>query len=336
MLLSVPALEMIETLSEIFERNQLSPQVEGTDFIFEGPNIATTIELLTCGNDLSEFQLNSIEILVLKEDEKLDLSATRRSRTLLQVRKGLEHEDVAECLAARRIVTFFQPLIDLQTSQIYGYEALTRGRRSDDSLVPPNLLFDYAQENDAIFYLDRLTRETAIRTAAKLRLDHHIFINFMPNAIYDPQQCLKTTMAVSQEMNFDPSRIVFEVIETESIGDMSHLHYILDYYRERGYRVALDDVGSGYSSLNVMIDLKPDIIKIDREIVANVDRNTMKQSIFRGLTSTAKDHDILVVAEGIETEGELEFARANGADIAQGFYFARPEADPPRTATWAR
>ncbi len=334
MLLSVPEVEMTHTLAAILERNQLAHQVDGTDFLIEGSAITSSLELLACGEDLTEFQLSAIQVLVLRDEEQLGLSTTRRSRTLLQVRQGLEHEDIAECLSSRRVVTYFQPLVDLSTDQIYGYEALARGVRVDGSVIAPNLLFDYAKTNSAIFYLDRLTRETAIRTAAKRRLEHNIFINFMPNAIYDPKQCLKTTMAVSQEMNFDPARIIFEVIETESIGDMAHLHYILDYYRERGYRVALDDVGSGYSSLNVLVDLKPDIIKIDREIIANLDRDTMKQSIFRGLTATAREHGIMVVAEGVETEGELNYAKEHGADLAQGFYFARPLEDPPRSPTW--
>jgi EAL domain-containing protein (putative c-di-GMP-specific phosphodiesterase class I) len=181
-----------------------------------------------------------------------------------------------------------------------------------------------------LFYLDRACRETSLKTAAVKNISSKVFINFIPTAIYDPHHCLASTVKWAKQLDFNPKNIIFEVIESDHVADLDHLKNILDYYKSQGFMVALDDVGSGYSSLNMIAKLLPDIVKIDREIITHIDTNTVNQSIFRAIVQIAHENNIVVLAEGIERAEEVAFCRANGADLAQGYYFGKPNAEPIR------
>jgi len=167
------------------------------------------------------------------------------------------------------------------------------------------------------FPLDRLARQSALRQAQAEHLTGRLFINFIPTAIYDPVFCLKTTVDLALSLGLDPDNIVFEVVESEHIDDESHLKSIVDYYRGKGYRVALDDVGSGYSSLNLLVALKPDVIKVDLKIIRNIDRQPANQAVFRALAGIAAQTGARLLAEG--------------ATLAQGFFWGNPRRIPTST-----
>ena len=120
------------------------------------------------------------------------------------------------------------------------------------------------------------------------------------------------------------------MVETESAKDQDHLKSILQYYRDQGYKIALDDVGEGYSNLNMLIELRPDIIKVDRNIIQNIHKDSFKQSIYKALSALARDSGIAILAEGIETPYELEVIEELGVDYMQGYYFCKPQAEPIR------
>lgn len=174
--------------------------------------------------------------------------------------------------------------------------------------------------------LDRVCRKTHLRNAA-IHLagqDVHLLINFLPTAIYNPEFCLTTTVAAARAGGLAPERIIFEVVETEKVTDLDHLRSILDYYRKKGFRVALDDLGSGYSGLAMLGDLDPDLIKIDRHLISRAVGSPMHRSICASLTQLGKDHGKLVLAEGIETIEEKELMESMGVDLFQGYFFGRP------------
>jgi EAL domain-containing protein (putative c-di-GMP-specific phosphodiesterase class I) len=175
-----------------------------------------------------------------------------------------------------------------------------------------------------------LCRETSLKTAATKKVKEKVFINFIPTSIYDPEFCLQSTEKWAKQLEFDPSQIVFEVVETELVKDQKHLKKILEFYRNKGYKIALDDVGEGYSSLNMLIELQPDIIKVDRNIIQDIDTNQLKQSVYRALYDLATEHHIKVLAEGVETRYELETVKSIGVDYVQGYYFAKPSSEPIR------
>lgn len=194
----------------------------------------------------------------------------------------------------------------------------------------PDVLFKKSSRNDMNFNLDRLCRENALKTAATKKINKKIFVNFIPTSIYDPEYCLKSTVKWAKQLEFDLSNIIFEVVETEQVQDQKHLKNILEFYRNKGFKIALDDVGEGYSGLNRIISLKPDIIKVDRNIIQDIDTNELKQSVYKALYNLSKENNIEILAEGVETAYELEIIKNIGVDYIQGYYFAKPISEPIR------
>lgn len=131
-------------------------------------------------------------------------------------------------------------------------------------------------------------------------------------------------------MDYEPSSIVFEVVESYKVDDLKHLRSILDFYREKGFKTALDDVGNGYMNLSTIIQLGADIIKIDLEIIRNIHQDSLKQSIFDALVNIAQKNNIVVLAEGVETYEELEYVKTHGAELAQGYLISKPLPEPIR------
>ena len=236
---------------------------------------------------------------------------------------------LVDMLAESRLTTFFQPIVHAQdTSRVFAHEALLRGRDRDGALVPPNRLFDTAREADLLFQLDLAARTTAIREAVRHQLSTHLFINFTPTAIYDPAYCLRSTVAAIRESGIPESHVVFEIIESDRAANAAHLRAIVDFYRAAGFKVALDDLGAGYSSLNLIHQLRPEFMKLDMELVRGVHADPYKASIVQKLLEIARQLGIQTVAEGIETPEELSWVRRHGVDFVQGYLIAKPAGAP--------
>jgi len=184
-------------------------------------------------------------------------------------------------------------------------------------------------------------RSSIIRKATpQLARDRWLFVNFTPSAIYDPATCLATTWRACQQVGADLSRIVFEVVESESFPDTDLLGRIFDTYRTQGARMALDDLGAGYTSLSYLMTLKPDLVKLDRDLIRDLTRQDPRAQLVASLLGFARDCGIRTVAEGIETAEELQLLRELGADLAQGFFLGKPapqpqEPAPERLQAWA-
>ena len=288
------------------------------------------LETLCTSAYFSKMEREGITLLLLENGERLTSSKLRSIRTLQSYKELMGAMELSTLITKGALTTHFQPIVDLSSKTIYGYESLARGVSDSGELIYPDTLFRWGREGDMLFYLDRACRETSLKTAAVKNISTKVFINFIPTAIYDPQHCLQSTVKWAKQLDFDPKNIIFEVIESDHVADLDHLKTILDYYKSQGFMVALDDVGSGYSSLNMIAKLLPDIVKIDREIIDHIDTNRVNQSIFRAIVHIAHENSIVVLAEGIEREEELLFCAANGADLAQGYYFGKPTAEPIR------
>ena len=225
-----------------------------------------------------------------------------------------------------RLESWFQPVINVSDFRIWGFECLIRGRRENGELVGAFDILTAAKRENLLFMLDRHCRETHIRTAASLKLGKNIrfLINFLPTVIYQPEFCLKTTLKAADDYGVVPNRIIFEVVETEKVEDTEHLKSILSHYRDNGFGIALDDVGSGYSSLSWMAELAPDLIKIDRSIVSRSVDSTAHQMIAKAIIELGQSSGQMVLAEGVETEAEFNLMRDLGVDLCQGYYFGKP------------
>lgn len=226
-----------------------------------------------------------------------------------------------------RYTTHYQPIVHANKANnlgVFAMEGLFRIRDDQDTIIPPGYVFDLAEKTDMLFALDIAARTSAVMTASRGGYQGNLFINFNPSSIYDPAYCLRTTAATINAVGIDPSQITFELTETHRARDMNHLKGILRFYRQAGFKVALDDIGAGWSGLNMMHELRPDFIKIDMDLVRNIDKDSFKQTIVRHLIAMAKQNGIEVIAEGIETETEATIVRACGADYLQGYLFAKP------------
>jgi EAL domain-containing protein (putative c-di-GMP-specific phosphodiesterase class I) len=298
-------------------------QVEDTKSFFE-----ENIDAIT-GN-FNELECDSIKIHIQYPEETFSYFSILGAKNLQRYINIIEDKEFFDIVNNKTLTSYFQPIIQASDRSIFGYETLVRGVRENGTLMYPDELFSKSSRNDIDFKFDRMCRETALKTSAVKRIQQKIFINFIPTSIYDPEFCLSSTVKWANQFEFDPKNIVFEVVETQNVKDQTHLKNILTYYREQGFQIALDDVGEGYSSLNMLINLRPDIIKVDRNIIENIHRDELKQSVYKALYSVAKDNGIAVLAEGVESSFELEMVENLGVDYIQGYYFGKPTAEPIR------
>lgn len=213
----------------------------------------------------------------------------------------------------------YQPIIDIRARTIYAHEALVRGPNGESAYSV------LAQVNDANRYtFDQACRVNAIRGAAELGMQELLSINFLPNAVYRPEACIRTTFEAAKRYDFPIERIIFEVTEGEQVVDRPHLVNIFHEYKRFGFRTAIDDFGAGYAGLNLLSEYQPDIIKIDMELVRNIDTSKAKQAIVQGIVSICSALNVRVLAEGIETPAERDFLRNAGIDLMQGYLFCKP------------
>ena len=236
-----------------------------------------------------------------------------------------------DLLRGDNVVAMFQPLVDCATRSVYGYECLMRGVHGETQFAPGPMI-DAARKAELLFQLDAAGRRAAVRGACQYELKEKVFINFTPNAIYDPTHCLHSTVRMIDAGGLSRDQVVFEVTESEKLPDMDHLSRIVHYYRDQGFAVALDDVGAGYASLNVLLGLKPDYVKIDMNLIRNVHLDPAKALIARKLLEVAAELGLKTVAEGVETADEWDWVREHKADFAQGYYLAKPALVPPTVA----
>jgi len=218
----------------------------------------------------------------------------------------------------------YQPIVDVQTRSVFAHEALVRGPHGEGA----GWVLD--RVNDANRYrFDQACRVKAIKTAAELGLRERVSINFLPNAIYRPEICIRTTLAAARVHGFPLDRIIFEVTEGERVEDGPRLAAILREYKRFGFLTAIDDFGAGYAGLKLLADFQPDIIKIDMHLIRGVDADRVRQGIVRALVRSCEEFGIQLIAEGIETAAERDALRDLGVRWMQGYWFARPTIGQP-------
>jgi len=213
----------------------------------------------------------------------------------------------------------YQPIVDVRKREIYAHEALIRGAAGEPAATILSRVND-----DNRYRFDQACRVTAIKVAAQLGLQQRLSINFLPNAIYRPELCIRTTLQASRTHNFPVERIIFEATEGEAIEDGKRLAAILTEYKRCGFLTAIDDFGAGYAGLNLLADFQPDIIKLDMALVRGVNTSRSRQAITRGVLRICSALDIAVIAEGVETAAERDFFFDEGVNLMQGYLFSRP------------
>ncbi len=214
----------------------------------------------------------------------------------------------------------FQPIVNTTSKEIFAQEALVRGMNEEPACEILGRINDQNR-----YRFDQACRVKAVQLAAKIGIKSFISINFLPNAVYSPELCIRTTIEAAETFGFPIDRIIFEITEGEKIEDHAHLRRIIQYYRQTGFLTAIDDFGAGYSGLNLLADFQTDLVKLDLGLIRHIDQNKGRQAIVKGIVQVCNELEIRVIAEGVETYEELAVLQSFGIELFQGFYFAKPK-----------
>ena len=220
-----------------------------------------------------------------------------------------------------RITTAFHPIVDIETGEPFAYEALVRGVNGEGA---GEILAQVTDENRYTF--DQACRVTAIREAVGAGLldtPAKLSINFLPNAVYSPAACIQLTLKTASECGLPADRLIFEFTENERL-DIVHVRSIVDAYRKLGFATALDDFGAGHSGLGLLANLQTDMIKLDMELIRGIDQSVPRRQIVACMVRLCADMGLTIIAEGVETPGELEVLTQIGVRYVQGYIFGRP------------
>jgi EAL domain-containing protein (putative c-di-GMP-specific phosphodiesterase class I)/GGDEF domain-containing protein len=243
--------------------------------------------------------------------------AQNSSRSLEERERARRVSDLKTSLRDRLVYVDYHPIVLATTREIFGYEALARGQMR--TLRSPEVMFEVAAEADLIWELSRLCRARALEgMSTRLEGDQLLFLNVDPTDFNDP--------AFTEQEVTDPSRVVIEITERTAIKDYPKFRDRLKAFRQRGYRFAVDDAGSGYAGLGSIANLEPDFIKLDISLVSAIDTNFIKQNLVQTMVKFADDHGAKVIAEGVERAEEFKTVQELGVHLVQGFFLHRPQA----------
>lgn len=252
-----------------------------------------------------------------------------RAADLLGVSAGPGDRVTLEVSFARALESLwmaFQPIVEVRTRSVYGYEALMRSR--EPSLPHPGAVLDAAERLDTLDVLGRTARELAAAPVASSEAAGFLFVNLHVTDLLDP-----TLTSPDSALSKIASRVVLEITERATLDKVSNIHERLATLRRMGFRIAVDDLGAGYAGLTSFALLEPEVVKLDMSLVRDIDKSSTKQKVVRSMTSLSQDMGMLVVAEGVETPAERDTLESLGCDLLQGYLFAKP-APPFPSVGW--
>jgi len=274
---------------------------------------------------LTQFEADDARVLFKPDGADLSTADFPHVHSFTRFSLVSESSWLHELLDERRLTAVFQSIVPTDNpAKVFGREALLRGLGRDSAVLYPGYILDVARACGMLTQVDQAARDAAIDALARGDFTGHVFINISPGSAHDPVEAVDTTVQVIDAAGIAHERVIFEVTEADHTINMDMLRRILGAYRNAGFGVALDDVGAGYSSLNLLHQLKPDYIKLDMELVRGVHADGYKALIAQKIIEIARSLGIKTIAEGIEAPEELAWVQAAGADFAQGYLISRP------------
>lgn len=238
--------------------------------------------------------------------------ASQRHKTLLQ-----------EIILRRRLHAVYQPIVDLESGSVFGFEGLARGP-SDSALESPTALFSVAAQVDLTFELDRACFRSALAGAVGLEPIHRLFLNLLPTSFYDSSFIEREVSTLLEAAALTPANVVFEITEGLAIEDFNSFRRALACYTRAGFGVAIDDVGTRHSNLESVMALRPHFLKLSDVLIRGLSTSTVKREMVRSLQRIAEAIDAVIVAEGIERPEDLAVLCDLGVRYGQGYLLARP------------
>ena len=258
-----------------------------------------------------------LNIDVMKDEKMIE-----SNHTYSRAEQEIYHE-LERILKLKDIKAVFQPIVSLSDGEIFGYEALSRGPQGS-ILEQPNALFPAAEQFNKVWELEFLCRSKAFARAHGLPKDKMLFVNVDPKIMNDPRFEKGVTLDMLAQHKIDASNIIFEITEKNSIEDYKSFRKVLDNYTSQGYKIAIDDMGSGYSGLKLVAETRPQFIKIDMDLIRNIDKDALKQGLIKAFYEFSVVANIKMIAEGIETIDELNTLINIGIPYGQGYWLQRP------------
>lgn len=231
---------------------------------------------------------------------------------------------LSHILNTEDISVLTQPIMSLQTGELLGWEVLTRGPENSPFHYPDNL-FEFAYQAGLLVPMECLVFKKAFREISERKIKEKVFINITAVTLAQPFLLTQLLEWLGRYGNTSPEQIVLEITERHSISDFAHMAQVMKSFRKHGFRFAIDDAGAGYASLQTISELAPDIIKIDKSVIQDIDRLYVKQSLLKALLYFAENIQCQVIAEGVEREEEADLLCRNQVHMGQGYYFSRPQ-----------
>lgn len=239
-------------------------------------------------------------------------------------------DELSSIISEKMINTYFQPIISADGQSIYAYEALSRGP-SGSILFNPINLFEQAKQQQKLFALESICRTKAIEQFTQQQLPGKLFLNISPETLLQPDHHRGFTLELINTFGISPEQIVIEITEHSPTHDYELMRRAVKHYQGEGFSIALDDLGTGYSSLRLWSEVHPDFVKIDRHFITGIEKDKVKRDFVRSIVAIARSVKSQVIAEGIETLQEYETLCEIGVDYLQGYYFAKPSPTPSRS-----
>lgn len=237
-----------------------------------------------------------------------------------------ELNTLLEVLVNRQLRTQFQPIVNLRDGHVHGYEALIRGSR-EKLLKNGGGMFRAADKARMVAWFDLACLEQCFRQAASLHINRLLFVNMEAEGLAFLEQHDRPLAMLARESGLLPAQIVIEITERQTVGDFARLMSYIARLREDGFKIAIDDAGAGYNSLNAIAELRPDVVKIDRALVTDVHANGERRALLTALTRYARQIGTAALGEGIETREELAALIDLGVELGQGYLMAKPADD---------
>jgi len=325
-LLWMPSSERAVTLARELERKGFSC------FVTEAASVLGVVV-----HDFEAFATSLSRYLTSHERQRVKALVVEGDAPKLEDFLHLENADsfirrhstqwIHRLLHEKRYLSVMQPIVSAGDGRVHGYEFLLRGLKKNGDPIPPVELFGNA-DAELKRRLDYCAFLSAIETAEAFGIKEHIFINVLPQTVSHHDKEFEAVLDRVEQAGIAPQRVVFEIVESEKIVDMEALQRVIQFCRWAGYRIALDDFGSGFNNLTTLIGLKPDYIKLDQGLVGQIAGETVTWNLVANMIDAAKQAGVLVIAEGVEDEKTARLLRTLGADFLQGFYIGRPAREP--------
>lgn len=234
---------------------------------------------------------------------------------------------LSEILQEELLTPRYQPIVNLQSGKFVGYEGLIRGP-SNSPLHSPIALFRLAKMHGLTIQLEGASSKILLKQFVAQGLKGKLFLNMSPDVFMISQVEVNAILQVMKSIGVDPENLVIELTEADAARDYTRLRNAAALYRGHGLKIAIDDLGEGFSSLRLWSELRPEYVKIDRHFIQGIDLDPVKLQFIRSILEISQESNSIVIAEGIETEAELTVVRDLGIHYGQGYFLARPTASP--------